>query len=570
MRGEDSRELAAEPVRRHWGRAVEAELLLELEAAIGLGSSERAFALEVGVPRSTLRHWQARKAGLDADPLLVYFFDHPVGQAFQHRVVLAAHYVFSQIGPCGIRMISTFLKLSGISCFVAASNGSTHQVSKTMTEAIIAFGKEERARLAPGMPTRSIAVAQDENFHEGVCLLAMEPASDFILLEELADNREADTWTAAMVRATADLPVRIVISGADECGALKRHIKVGLGAEHGPDLFHMQQDLWQAMEPALAASLQEPAKRLAAAEAVTASWRKRQRDFLLGKRDPGRPPQFARYIADAAVTEDAAQAVLQRATDRQAAAHQAIRSLSDIYHPVDLERGSIRGATALDDALGAVFAVLDQTADDIQLADKRRAKLDKARRLRPKMVSHLAFFWAHVDRCLGDLQLPSEAVALVKESLIPGLYLSQVARRAKAADARRRLAALAETLMARATDPGGALALIPAATRADLDELAREAVALFTRSTSCVEGRNGRLSLLHHGVHRLGPKRRQALTILHNFAIHRPDGSTPASRFFHQQHHDLFAYILDHLDLLARPRRRAGHQPPLTPAWTNL
>lgn len=216
MRGEDSRELATEPVRRHWGRAVEAELLLELDSAVGMGTSERAFALEVGVPRSTLRHWKARKEGLDADPLLVYFLEHPVGRTFLHRVVLAAHYVFSQIGPCGIQMISTFLKLTEISRFVAASTGSTREVAKTMTEAIITFGRDERARLAPAMPTRRIAVAQDENFHEGVCLLAMEPASDFILLEELAANREADTWTEAMQRATADLPVRIVVSGADE------------------------------------------------------------------------------------------------------------------------------------------------------------------------------------------------------------------------------------------------------------------------------------------------------------------------------------------------------------------
>ena len=94
-----------------------------------------------------------------------------------------------------IQMISTFLKLSGLSSFVAAFNGFTHQVSKTMTEEIIAFGMEERARLA-AMPSRRIAVAQDENFLQGVCWLAMEPESDFILLEELADNRDSDTLAA--------------------------------------------------------------------------------------------------------------------------------------------------------------------------------------------------------------------------------------------------------------------------------------------------------------------------------------------------------------------------------------
>ena len=41
MREEDSSASVVEPVRRHWGQAVEAELLLGREAAIGSGSSER-------------------------------------------------------------------------------------------------------------------------------------------------------------------------------------------------------------------------------------------------------------------------------------------------------------------------------------------------------------------------------------------------------------------------------------------------------------------------------------------------------------------------------------------------
>lgn len=64
-----------------------------------------------------------------------------------------------------------------------------------------------------------------------------------------------------------------------------------------------------------------------------------------------------------------------------------------------------------------------------------------------------------------------------------------------------------------------------------------------------MEGRNGRLALLQHGSRFLGTKRRRALTILHDLAIHRPDDSTPASRFFRQPHRDLVAFLLDHLNL---------------------
>ncbi len=176
----------------------------------------------------------------------------------------------------------------------------------------------------------------------------------------------------------------------------------------------------------------------------------------------------------------------------------------------------------------------------------------------------VAFFWHHVDRCLAGLALPEAAASLAREALVPGLYLKSVAARAKTADERRHLRQLSSTLLARADDLAGALAALPEEALADLRGTAGDAVDLFLRATSCVEGRNGRLALLQHGCRKLGTKRRQALTVLHNFAIHRADGSTPASRFFRQPHRDLFAFLLDHLDLPLRPRPSASYASALT------
>lgn len=250
--------------------------------------------------------------------------------------------------------------------------------------------------------------------------------------------------------------------------------------------------------------------------------------------------------------------------------HDAIRAISQVYHPVDLVTGAIREAPALEASLATVFATLQATADALDLDDKQRARLQKAQRLTPKMVSHLAFFWHHVDRCLAGLPLPETAAALARDALIPGLYLKSVTARTKSADRRRQLRQLSLALLSRADNPAGALAALPSDTLAELRGLAADAVDLFLRATSCVEGRNGRLALLHHGCRQLGSKRRQALTVLHNFAIHRPDGSSPASRFFRQPHRDLFAFLLDHLDLPLRPRPSASHASVLTRGWANL
>jgi hypothetical protein len=68
--------------------------------------------------------------------------------------------------------------------------------------------------------------------------------------------------------------------------------------------------------------------------------------------------------------------------------------------------------------------------------------------------------------------------------------------------------------------------------RSEVARVAAEAVALFVRSSSCVEGRNGRLSLYHHGQGPLSEGRLRSLTAVHNYVVERTDGTTAAERFF--------------------------------------
>lgn len=46
------------------------------------------------------------------------------------------------------------------------------------------FGREEDQRLAAAMPPRGIGLCEDETFHPQICLVAIEPVSNFLLLEQ--------------------------------------------------------------------------------------------------------------------------------------------------------------------------------------------------------------------------------------------------------------------------------------------------------------------------------------------------------------------------------------------------
>lgn len=89
-----------------------------------------------------------------------------------------------------------------------------------------------------------------------------------------------------------------------------------------------------------------------------------------------------------------------------------------------------------------------------------------------------------------------------------------------------------------------------------MEEAAKQCAYLFQRSSSCVEGRNGQLSLWHHGLHRLSAQKLKVLTTLHNYYIKRKDGTTAAERFFEQKPKDLFEYLLTLSPYPVRPKRQ--------------
>ena len=184
-----------------WERATTTAKVAAFEAMTHRDISQRQFAIEHGVPRSTLQHWLSRKATIDADPAVVAFFESPVGLAFLHRLVIATHLVFTQVGPCGIRLISQFLELSALDRFVAASYGPQQKISQKMQAEISAFGAKEQLRMAQSMPPKKITVCEDETFHPEICLVAIEPVSDFILVEKYTQHRHAETWNQAIEQA---------------------------------------------------------------------------------------------------------------------------------------------------------------------------------------------------------------------------------------------------------------------------------------------------------------------------------------------------------------------------------
>ncbi len=83
--------------------------------ARGESVSQRDFSEKAGIPRLTLLHWLERKSNIDidADSVLVEFLENPVGIAFLHRIITAAHVSFTKNGTASIHNVVDFLDKSG-------------------------------------------------------------------------------------------------------------------------------------------------------------------------------------------------------------------------------------------------------------------------------------------------------------------------------------------------------------------------------------------------------------------------------------------------------------------------
>jgi hypothetical protein len=159
---------------QRWERIRRAELLKAYRDLQAQGLSQRQTAQRLAVPRTTLQAWCAWQDRLDACPQVVEFFESVPGLAFLHRLILALHVVLVEIGACGMRLVCCFVQMTGLNRFVGASYGTPQRLNLGVEEAIVAYRREETARLARDMAPQEITVTQDETFTGGLCLVAIE------------------------------------------------------------------------------------------------------------------------------------------------------------------------------------------------------------------------------------------------------------------------------------------------------------------------------------------------------------------------------------------------------------
>jgi hypothetical protein len=488
-------------------------------------------------------------------PHVAEFFQSSPGLAFLHRIAIAFHLGCVEVGACGIRLACLFLSLTGLDRFVAASYGAQRQVNLQVEQAMVAYGHDETAHLAQGMPQKDLTVTQDETFTGGLCLITMDPESNFILLEQLAQARDQVSWNALMTPALAQLNCRVIQSTSDEAPGLLAYVEHYLEAHHSPDLFHVQHELVKAVSGPMAT------KERAAHKAVTEAQEQLERlqtdPQTAGdepeKRCPGRPPKDPVSLEHAEQALEAARREHERLAQHREQVTASIRGIGHDYHCVDLERGVRRNGQLIAADIQAHIEQLRTIAQHEGLSQSCLERIDKAERVVPKMQATIAFVSGYVGQQVAQLDLTPPVSFAMHAKLIPSYYLDRVAETRTVSDGAP-LRELAERLRAPLFEAGGVLCALSPETQGQLHDEAKRLATVFQRSSSNVEGRNGYLSLRSHQLRGLDlPRKRECFTAIHNFFLTRPDGTTAAERFFGQKPRSMFAAILDAVELAPAP-----------------
>jgi uncharacterized protein DUF6399 len=538
-----------------WDRFERADLFEQYRELRIQGISERQAAKELNVPRTTLQAWRVWHDTLDICPHVAEFFQSGPGLAFLHRIVIAFHLVCVEVGACGIRLVCLFLTLTGLNRFVAASYGAQQQVNLQVEQAMVTYHHDETTRLAQDMPQKDLTVTQDETFTGGLCLITMDPESNFIILEQLAQTRDQTSWHAWMAPALAQFNCRVIQSTSDEAPGLLASVEHYLEAHHSPDLVHGQHELVKAVSGPMATK--ERAAHKAVTEA-TAQLERLQSDPQSASDEPeesrpGRPPQALMRLEQAEQALEAARREHERLAEQRAQVTASIRGIGHDYHFVDLERGVRRNGQLIAADIQEHIEQIRTVAQQEELSQRCVERIEKAERVVPKMRGTIEFVSRYVAQQVAQLDLTPPVSFAMHAKLIPSYYLERVAE-THTVSSGEPLRALAERLRAPLVEPGGALCELSPEARGQLHDEAKRLATVFQRSSSNVEGRNGYLSLRNHQLRGLDrPRKRECFTAIHNFFLTRPDGTTAAERFFGRKPRSMFAAILESVELAPAP-----------------
>lgn len=468
-----------------------------------------------------------------------WLWETDVGYRWLIRLVCATIYMFGIRGGMGVRALSEFFHLIRVDTHLGVSPSSLGHLVARIEEVILAY--KARYEVSHTAMAHAI-VGADETFFEQILLVVVELSSGYIVLEESAKDRTFLTWKDKAIQALHRLGVEVRYMVSDKAKALTKLALDGLHCPHIPDLFHACHEVVKCLGGRFATKLARARRTLSTA---------RQRLDRLHEKSAC-PEQIRAQEQDIA-TLTGEQQRLEQGQERY---RDALHQFSKTVHPFSCETLARQTTAEVTEQWHDTLERLRALSAEYAINDSKN-RLGKVDKQGPEIAAVIDLWWTWTAESLAPYGLSAELDAWLCEIVLPEAYWRAQTERAASGPMHQAYHGAQEQARDRLLAHPLTTGLHPQEVRR-WQSWAQWMVTKFQRTSSAVEGRNGVLSRMNHAQRAIPLRRLKVLTVVHNFGLHREDGSTAAERFFGEPCPDLFEWIVDHIDDLPRPRHRVA------------
>jgi hypothetical protein len=502
-------------------------------------ASVRTIAKLTGIPRSSVHRYKVGIVKRNQYPESP-FWESEEGYQWLGLLVFATIYVFGIMRGVGAESLSLFFTLLHLRTHIGVSPSAIRAIRREMESQILRYQQEQEAeQRQQAKCSLEVCVGADETFFHDMFLVFMDLSSGYLFVEEAAQDRTYDTWKERTQRRLRQvgMTVRYVVS--DRAKALVKLATDGFDCLSIPDLFHASREISNVFGLRLHRQRQRLQDTLSKAVAHLALLQ------ALATASPEISTQQDEMIR--------LKSEYQHVANGIEAYTNLLHRISLLLHPFALlSVGCPVTSVHIVRELHDVADALEALREEYQLTDSQK-RLTKFAKQIDDLAAVIDAWWLWVEEHLEPYDLHEEYTLWLRECLLPAIYWQVQAERTTQPH-------LKDCYQQAADQAVGSFQRHPLTqgmTEGDLaywQPWAEYMVAKFQRASSAVEGRNGYLSQLHHTGRGISPQRLQVLTVIHNFELKRPDGTTAAQRLFGREFPELFDWLIQQMGDLPLPR----------------
>ena len=500
----------------------------------------QAIASVTGVPKSSVHRHQQAIVRRNQHPESQWW-ETEVGSAWLKRLVCGISFFFGIKHGIGVGELCQFLKAMRLGLHVGCSPSTLANLQQDVKATIEAYKADQSKHCQP-QPGQGICVGSDEVFFGLPVLVLAELASGYLLTEVECENRTYDTWKEKIQPWWEQAGWQCHFMVSDRAKALIKLAVDGLGCVSVPDLFHALRALAQPIGSAIGRQSAHLAKQ-----------GQSLREKIATTTHPAKREELEQSLTVLA----AAQTAL---VQDQELYHEAIEALSLAIHPFHLTTQQWQLFTQLSEQLTVPLEQLRQLGQTYGGAKASRAIVCFEKQI-PEITQGIHAWWRWTTQALSQETDSVDIQNWLLTVLLPWVYWLQQADKTQQPQLKARYQQASEDAAQRLMTAPLTQSL-PAQERQIWIEWARWMAHNYQRTSSAIEGRNGYLTRLHHSGRGFSQQTLKVLTIIHNFHLKRPDGTTAAQRLFNYEFPDLFEWIVDHMGDLPLARRSSKSQRP--------